>query len=178
MSNQSTQEKEEQAQPKLRAVTSLKDLGVYIYEVKIVLGEEALVFPMRTMSFKRWSELGREVKDPPRFENSLDVQNPNKDGSPRAYFDPEHPEYVNARGEAQDQRSYSRLLECLETVPIDYEWKNAPGQKGPIQIDGETRKERIKALAETMDVNIMGSLLMLMMQNAPLEVVSRAKSFQ
>lgn len=161
-----------------RGVTSLNDLGSYIIEVRLELGDDVLIVPMRTLTHKVWNKLGRDIPNPPRTPNELDFTKTEKDGMHPMYFNPYHPDFQKAAGEAEDRRAYSRLLEALETVPADYEWKSVEGRRGPIAIDGETRSARIDALADTLDMAICMQLLNVLMVAGEATVASRARSFQ
>jgi hypothetical protein len=161
-----------------RAVQNLSDLGPYIIEVRLELGDDVLVLPMRTLTHKVWNKLGRDISNPPRTPNELDFTTTDKEGMHPMYFNPYHPDFQKASGEAEDRRAYSRLLEAFETVPADYEWKNVEGRRGPIAIDGETRSARIDTLADTLDMVICMQLLNVLMVAGEATVASRARSFQ
>ena len=142
-----------------RRITSLADLPGRETVIRIDLenGEPPLEFPGKTLTYKRWNELGRMIPDPEPSSGGFD-----KMGRPIYNFHDQV--YLAKKGEAEDQRMYYRLVEFLS-----------------IDIPGDTLDEQVEALANAIEFRLMRALLngigMEHLKVAEVSVSARAVTF-
>lgn len=126
---------DEQADERPRIeVKSLKDIGRRDVTIEIEHRNEILVFQAKTLTFKRFQELGRLVDAPQPPAMGVDA---NK----RPLYNLNDPGYKKQVDEAENRRGLLRLAEFLD-----------------MDIPGETPQEKADALAEALEQDVVISL--------------------
>ena len=122
--------------------------------VFVEMADNQLAFPCRTLTYKRFNELGRLIPDP----------EPPFDAGPKGrIYHLQDPAYLAKFPEVADKRMYYRLAEFLR-----------------LPIPGETMAEKAAYLSENLEYTIVKALIEAMQQNmleGKAHVEARAATF-
>lgn len=136
------------------AIASFGDLPDRDITVRIEMADKVLAFPCRTLTYKRFNELGRMVPDP---------EPPVMAGPKGKIYDLQDPNYLKQLPEAAELRMYYRLTEFLR-----------------LPIPGATISEKAMFLSDTLEYTIVKALVEAMQQNmleGKASVEARAATF-
>lgn len=131
------------AKKKQRAtITKLADLERRHITVIVERDDDELEIPCKTLTWKRWQDLGVQVPDPAPPIFGVD-----RNGRPQPNYN--DPTYLAEKEAANTRRLYLRLLDFLD-----------------IDIPGDTPEARMTALQDTLEVGLVNRLASVMGQFA------------
>lgn len=116
------------------ASISFDDLRPIDIVVELTHGDRDIEIPLRSLTYSQWNAIGLSVPAP-----TPPVQGVDKNGRP--LFDYNNPAYLIQLEQAGEERVYRRLLASLR-----------------IDIPGATEDEKVHALREGLDTNIVRQL--------------------
>lgn len=148
-------EPEKKARPQRRA-TSLTDLASPKIDAILEYEDYDLVVPIRIPSAHEWNQIGYSVLAPVPPINGVD-------SNKRPVYDRNDPGYLRRLAEAEDERTYRRLLACIE-----------------LPVEGETQDEKLASLRAALGPNAfwkLNALISQKLQEGEARIVNRAETF-
>jgi hypothetical protein len=139
-----------------RLATSLADLKSPEFSVIFEYEDYELEVPIRIPSAHEWNKIGRAVSAPVPPISGVDA---NK----RPVYDRNDPGYLQQMAEAEEERTYRRLLECIQ-----------------LPIDGETLEEKVASLRASIGINAfwqLNSAIGGKIAEGEARIVNRAETF-
>lgn len=135
-------------------IGSFGDLPDRDITIFIEMADTTLAFPCRTLTYKRFNELGRLIPDP---------EPPHMAGPKGKIYDLQNPEYLAKFPEVAEKRMFYRLVEFLR-----------------LPTPGATLAEKADFLSENLEYTIVKALVEAMQQNmieGKARVEARAATF-
>jgi hypothetical protein len=140
----------------VRVATSLADLASPKISAVLEYDDYDLVVPIRIPSAHEWNQIGYSVPAPVPPTNGVD-------GNKRPIYDRADPGYLRRMAEAEEERTYRRLLACIE-----------------LPVEGDTQDEQLAALRAAIGVNAFWKLNTLIgerIAEGQSRIVNRAETF-
>lgn len=140
----------------MRVATSLADLAAPKINAVLEYDEYDLVVPIRIPSAHEWNQIGYSVQAPVPPVNGVD-------GNKRPIYDRNDPGYLRRMAEAEEERTYRRLLACIE-----------------LPIEGDTQEEKLDALRAAIGVNAfwkLNTLISEQIAEGQSRIINRAETF-
>lgn len=114
---------------------TFEDLAPIRIIVEVEHGGEILEIPLKTLTYAEWNKLGTDIPTPTPPISGVDKQG-------RPIFNNSDPTYITQVEQVAEQRVYARLLASLD-----------------MEVPGNTQQEKLDALRNKVDVNVMRQLV-------------------
>jgi hypothetical protein len=140
----------------VRMATSLADLASPKINAVLEYDDYDLVVPIRIPSAHEWNQIGYSVPAPVPPVNGVD-------GNKRPIYDRADPTYLRHMAEAEEERTYRRLLACIE-----------------LPVEGDTQEAKLDALRAAIGVNAFWKLNALIgerIAEGQSRIINRAETF-